>query len=291
MRHLWQDGTWYIGRKDQLPVSQLPNLPVSQSTDMVQTEALVTKVEKNGPFVRVVLSVPEIAPSLSPGRFVLADLGDTLRTPLFPAWMETKGFAVLVPPDHPAAALRAGAGVDLIGPLGRGFEVNVEARRLLLVADTARLPVLLPLAVRKSETRFLSLCLQKNLVSLSIALLLSAPTATELYPIQLLPPALEVHLVTSDGSAGHEGSIPDLFPDLVRWADCVCAACDPATYPALAEIVREVRLGPAERFAQALVVPPIPCGVGACQGCAVQVTRGFKLACTGGPVFDLLELR
>jgi len=52
-----------------------------------------------------------------------------------------------------------------------------------------------------------------------------------------------------------------------------------------------VRVGPGTRFAQALVVPPMACGVGACQGCGVEVTRGTKLACTDGPVFDLLELR
>ena len=77
----------------------------------------------------------------------------------------------------------------------------------------------------------------------------------------------------------------------MRWADCVCIAGDPATYPALAEAVRETRLGPPPRFAQALVAPPVACGVGACRGCAVPVERGFKLACTDGPVFDLLDLR
>ena len=99
-----------------------------------------------------------------------------------------------------------------------------------------------------------------------------------------------MHLVTDDGSAGHGGVARDLFSNLVRWADCVCIAADPATYPALAEIVRDVRLGPSERFAQALVAPPMVCGVGACQGCGVRTARGFKLACTDGPVFDLLEL-
>jgi dihydroorotate dehydrogenase electron transfer subunit len=244
---------------------------------MVQTQATVIDVERNGPFVRVVLGVPEIARTLAPGCFVLADLGGYLRAPLFPARLEPEEFDVLVSPDHPAAALEPGESVDLIGPLGRGFDVPAAARRLLLVADTSRLPVLLPLARQEPER--------------SVALLLAAPTAAELYPVRLLPPTLEVHVVTGDGSAGHGGSVTDLFPDLARWAHCVCVACDPATYQALAEIVREVRLGPGERFAQALVVPLIPCGVGACQGCAVQSARGAKLACIDGPVFDLLELR
>jgi len=258
---------------------------------MVQTDALVTGVEQIAPFVRVTLAAPTVAAGLASGRFVLADLGGYLRTPLFPARIEAEGFDVLVPPGHPAAMLRPGYEVNIIGPLGRGFEVPTTARRLLLVADTAHLLVLLPLTRPRNQV-----FRKKPGFSSSVALLLSAPTAAELYPIRHLPPALEVHVVTADGSAGHQGSPLDLFPDLVRWADCVCIASDPTTYPALAETVREVRMLPPlaggdRGGAQALVAPPLACGVGACQGCAVQVAHGTKLACTDGPVFDLLELR
>ena len=258
---------------------------IGELVEMIQTNALVTGVEQSGSFTQVTLTASAIASGLAPGRFVLADLGGYLRSPLFPAWLEAGGFDVLVPPGHPAATLRPGDEVNLIGPLGRGFEMPEAAHRLLLVTDTAHLPVLLPLT--QPRNRVFS---EKPGFSSSIALLLSTPTAAGLYPIQLLPPALEVHIATSDGSAGHHGSPFDLFPDLARWADCICIAGDPTTYPALAEIVREVRMRPGHRFAQALLVPPMACGLGACQGCAVQVARGTKLACTDGPVFDLLEL-
>jgi len=234
-----------------------------------------------------------MASGLEAGRFVLADLGDYLRAPLFPARIEAEEFDVLVPPRHPAAALQPGAEVDLIGPLGRGFEVPAATERLLLVASTDCLPVLLPLAHQNCQKPgfWEKPGFYAEKPGFSVALLMSAATAAELYPVRLLPPAVEVTIVTADGSAGHQGSMLDLFPDLVRWADCACIAGDPATYPALAESVREVRAGSGRRFAQALVVPPMACGVGACQGCAVSVARGTKLACTDGPVFDLLELR
>ena len=251
---------------------------------MVQADALVTNAEKSDPFVRITLTTSALAPGLAPGRFVLADLGGYLRTPLFPAHLEARSFEILVHPDHPAAAVKAGATVNLVGPLGEGFKIPLTTQRLLLVADTAHLPVLLPL-VRPRNQAF------QRKPGFSIALLLSAPTAADLYPIRLLPPALEVHIATADGSTDHQDSALDLFSNLVGWADCVCIAADPATYPSLAEVVREVRMVPTERFAQALVVPPMACGVGACQGCAVPVARGTKLACTEGPVFNLLELR
>ena len=255
---------------------------------MVQADALVTNIEECGPFVRVTLVASTLRPGLTPGRFVLADLGGYLRIPLFPAFLDASGsdtaaFDVLVRPGHPLAILRPGGNVSLIGPLGHGFDPPTTAQRLLLVASSAHLGALLPLTTQKPEG--------SESPGFSVALLLSAPTAADLYPVQLLPPTLEVHVVTADGSGGHRGSTLDLFPDLARWADCICIAEDPAIYPRLAEFLQEVRVAPGRGFAQALAMPPIVCGVGACQGCAVPVAHGTRLACTDGPVFDLLELR
>ena len=255
---------------------------------MVQADALVTNIEECGPFVRVTLVAPTLRPGLTPGRFVLADLGGYLRTPLFPAFLDAPGsdaaaFDVLVLPGHPLAILRPGGNVSLIGPLGHGFDPPATARRRLLVASSAHLGALLPLTAQKPEG--------SESPGFSVALLLSAPTAADLYPIQLLPPTLEVHVVTVDGSGGHRGSTLDLFPDLARWADCICIAEDPAIYPRLAELVREVRVAPGRGFAQALVTPSIACGGGACPGGAGPSGHATRLACTDGPVFDLLELR
>ena len=247
---------------------------------MLQADAHILEVaaEGNGPFVRVAFDAPGIAEQLAPGRFVLAELGGVLREVVFPARIESAEFEALVVPSHPAADLQRGARVNLIGPLGRGFEVNVTARRLLLVATAHQVPVLLPLA-RSDALR-----------SQSVALLLAAPSAADLYPLRLLPPSVEVHIVTVDGSAGRAGNVVDAFPGLVPWADQICIAGDPRAYATLAQAIREMRVAPPPGFAQALVAPAMACGVGACRGCAVATTRGVQLACTDGPVFDLLEL-
>jgi dihydroorotate dehydrogenase electron transfer subunit len=258
---------------------------------MVQCDATVADAGQMGPFRRIRLEAPHIAPGLSAGRFALTDVGDYLRTPLFPARLDRKGFDLFVAPDHPAAALQPGTQCSLIGPLGRGYEVPDKAGHVLLVADVRHLPVLLPLTHRRSGSS------EKR--GISIALLLSAAAPEDLYPIHLLPPSLEVQIATGDGSVGHAGSVLDLLPDMVGWADCICIATDPRMYPQMADVVREAiahaGLMPSSaagrrRFAQALVVPTMPCGVGACQGCAVSTHRAPKLACTDGPVFDLLTL-
>ena len=254
---------------------------------MVQCDAQVADVDQTGPYRRIRLDVPRVAMGLSAGRFALADLGDYLRTPLFPAHLDPTGFEVLVAPDHPAAGLLPGSTVNLIGPLGRGYELPRRARHLLLVADAPHLPALLPLTIYHPGAAATG--------SISVALLLSATSARDLYPIHLLPPSVEVQITTGDGTVGRAGSLLDLLSDMVGWADAICVAADPEVYPAMVDVVHESsvllsrasgRLG----FAQALIVPPMPCGVGACQGCAVSTRHGPALACTDGPVFNLLEL-
>jgi dihydroorotate dehydrogenase electron transfer subunit len=247
---------------------------------MIQVLADVSEIEAedNGPFVRVALGAPEVCASLAAGRFVLADLGGLLREALFPARVEPQFLEVLVSPDHAIASLKPGVQVSIIGPLGNGYSIPAATRRLLLVADVPHVPVLLPLVALGAPW------------DRDITLLLAADTVAQLYPLRLLPPAVEVHIATTDGSAGRPGDLAGSFTELVGWADHICIAADPVSYPALARIVRERRVVPAVAFAEALVSPPMACGVGACQGCAVATNEGVRLACTDGPVFDLLDL-
>jgi ferredoxin len=61
-------------------------------------------------------------------------------------------------------------------------------------------------------------------------------------------------------------------------------------YRLLGDSVRDVRLRLERSFMSALVDLPMPCGTGECHACAVETSRGIKLACTQGPVFDWMEL-
>ncbi|MGC9356514.1 MAG: hypothetical protein ACP5GX_01545 [Anaerolineae bacterium] len=213
-----------------------------------------------------------------PGQFVLADLGGAVREALFPAARDESIFEVVVTPGHPATHLLPGSAVDMLGPFGRGFRLR-EVGRLLLVAEASLLPPLLPLLGAAA----------------TVALIVEAPTRVFLPPPRHLPPAVELHLLTHDGSAGHKGRLETTengspLERLLAWADLACFSCHPERYPALARIVKGVRLQPAEDFAQALVQVPMACGVGACEICRIRTRRGERRACNDGPVFDLLTL-
>jgi dihydroorotate dehydrogenase electron transfer subunit len=100
-----------------------------------------------------------------------------------------------------------------------------------------------------------------------------------------------VQFATRDGSLGHRGSVTDLLPDLLRWADVVYTVGSTRLYLALKDQVRAIRLAGDADFLYGLVLDALlPCGVGACLACSVPVSDGLKLACVDGPVFDLMAL-
>jgi hypothetical protein len=72
--------------------------------------------------------------------------------------------------------------------------------------------------------------------------------------------------------------------ELGVWADMI--ALDGPDPLAEAEAIRALCPLRSREFVQALLIPLLPCGTGACQACWVE-TRAHqrRLACTDGPVF------
>ena len=253
---------------------------------VTQKTATLRYAKPEPPFWRLRFDV-ESPPE--PGGFVLADLGAPLRTPLFPSLVDASGFVTHVPPGHPAIELLPGVAVDVLGPLGRGFRIRKRVTRLLLVADARRLPVLNPLFTEAP----------------SVVVIVEAGTRARLPAPSRFPASVELVLVTRDGSGGYPGPLlveggassgTDLsgvprLAELIRWADGICAALDPARYSAMRQLVQAVRLQPQPNFAQAWIRVPMPCGVGACEVCRVRTRQGERRACVDGPVFDLMMLR
>ncbi len=197
--------------------------------------------------------------------------------------------------------LRAGDTVDMLGPLGRPFEVDPRSRHVLLIAGglgIAGVRMLADEAIRDGR---------------QVVLLFGAASAAEVYPSHLLPDEVEYVVATDDGSLGHRGYVTDLVTEYEGWAD-QAFACGPA--PMLAALARlaagrRERLGvaklgrkgggrtdapgsPAARrksFLQVSMEQNMGCAVGACLGCVVMSTSGQpQRVCREGPVFASDEL-
>ena len=198
--------------------------------------------------------------------------------------------------------LRPGDEIDLLGPLGRPFEVDPRSQHLLLIAGglgIAGVRMLADEAIRDGR---------------QVTLLFGAANAREVYPSNLLPDEVEYVVATDDGSLGHHGFVTDLVPAYEAWAD-QAFACGPAgMLGALAKqaVGRQQRLGvaklgrkrgvgkavplgsPAARrkaFLQVSMEQNMGCAVGACLGCVVMSVTGTpQRVCREGPVFAAEEL-
>jgi dihydroorotate dehydrogenase electron transfer subunit len=173
------------------------------------------------------------------------------------------------------AKRRPGDQIDLIGPLGRGFVRDRAARHLLLVAEGLGIAPLVALA----EEALNAGC--------SVTLVIDAPSAAQLFPLDRLPTEIEVMALTADGSAGRKGRAIDGLAELLPWADQVALA---GSNRLLDEARAILKRNGSRKAVQAIVEERMACGVGACLGCVVFTHDGPQTACVAGPVFDLWRL-
>jgi len=232
------------------------------------------------------LAAAPLAAKAAPGQVVAARCGEGADPFLRRAVPLSRSVGaeidLLLPADEPGrrwlAARRPGEAVDLLGPLGRGFTVDPDARNLLLVAEGLAIAPLLGLA-------------QVGVAQgLAVTLLAGAATAAEALPARLLPAEVEYRLATGDGRLGLAGSVSDLLPGALEWADQVCAAGSLTFYQTLWAAIQRQRLRAAAGFAQVWLGGIIACGVGACLSCTIETRRGSRRVCKDGPVFDLWEI-
>jgi len=198
--------------------------------------------------------------------------------------------------------LRSGDLIDLLGPLGRPFEVDPRTQHVLLVAGglgMAGVRMLADEAIRDGR---------------QVTLLFGGASSREVYPTNLLPDEVEYVVATDDGSLGHHGYVTDLLPTYEAWADQAFACGPQVMLAALARLAttRRQRLGVAElgrrrrggksdpvgsaaarrkAFLQVSMEQNMGCAVGACLGCVVMSTSGVpQRVCREGPVFAADEL-
>ncbi|MDP9384624.1 MAG: dihydroorotate dehydrogenase electron transfer subunit [Actinomycetota bacterium] len=158
--------------------------------------------------------------------------------------------------------LRAGEGLQLLGPLGNGFAPD-RARRALLVGGGVGIA---PLAILADE------------LGPAALVIVGFRDAAHAEGAALLPGA---RMATDDGSAGHHGLVTDLLrAELGCDPRAAVYACGP---PPMLEAVRAICLE-AGVPAQLAMESGMACGFGACFGCVVPTRMGYLRLCVDGPV-------
>jgi dihydroorotate dehydrogenase electron transfer subunit len=235
------------------------------------------------------LEQPDQARDVKPGQFVHIRCGSThdplLRRPLsvlrtgacplndLPASQYETLYDVVGRGTEIFSRLRPGDLVDVLGPLGRPFQIERSTRRILLVGGGVGIVPLVALAEEAIRH------------DVSVTLLCGFRTASKVFPANLLPAEAEYLIATDDGSAGHSGFVTTMIPPYLTWTDQVCACGPVPMLRALANLDRPrhlpVHIAMEERMG---------CAMGVCLGCVVPTRRGPQRVCRDGPVFSLDEM-
>lgn len=243
---------------------------------MEQTTASITfRAEPCQNTCLLKLRVPHIASVARPGQFVTLRCGEEvlLRRPFSihrasDEYVELL-YTVLGPGTQWLSSRNPGDTLNILGPLGNGFQIHHGSRNLLLIAGGIGIAPMVFLTEKALSDGF------------SVKLIIGAKTTSQLYPETI--ERAEVIRITEDGSSGEKGLVTDLLPSLVTWADQLFACGPVPMYRAMADMAGMFQ----GKSVQILMERVMACGVGACRGCALTTTAGIQMVCSNGPVFEL----
>ncbi|MHB1007096.1 MAG: dihydroorotate dehydrogenase electron transfer subunit [Chloroflexota bacterium] len=230
--------------------------------------------DSDDPLLRRPISIHRVgSANLSPVPFPRREEGQGVRSIPAPGEVSLL-FRLVGRGTRWLAARKPGDRVDLMGPLGRGFAVAPNSRRLLLVGGGLGVAPLVMLA-DEAVAR-----------GLSVTLAMGGRAADDIFPGQLLPAEVEYMVTTEDGSLGHKGYVTEVLGEPMRWADEVFACGPLGMLAALKRLPRHPNAAPI----QASLEEHMGCAVGVCYGCVVETRHGLRRVCTDGPVFELDEV-
>lgn len=174
--------------------------------------------------------------------------------------------------------------IDIIGPLGNGFELISYNLTPIIVSGGMGVAPLVFLAEKLFKN-------PKSKIKNIPLVLLGAKTKEDiLCEEEFKKLGCKVEISTDDGSYGFKGKVTDLLKYLLSTRNyyklSTIYACGPR--PMLKEIATI-----SKRFnipAQVSLEEHMACGIGICLGCSVKTKSGYKRVCKDGPVFKVEEI-
>ncbi len=203
----------------------------------------------------------------APGQFINIRLdGFFLRRPISiydheDGWVSIL-YKALGQGTRAMSEMTPGQTLDVLLPLGNGFDVSLCTPHTLLAAGGIGMPPMYGIA--------------KELCSRGITpqVALGFNTEEDILPLQPFRDlGIEPVIATADGSFGVKGFVTDAMETLDY--DYVCTCGPEAMLKAVYEHMPDGQLSFEERMG---------CGFGACMGCSCRTKYGTKRICTDGPI-------
>lgn len=232
----------------------------------------------------LVLDAPKIAAATQCGQFVhiACGEGNMLRRPISICLAENSAlhivFQVKGSGTEWLAARKAGDELDVLGPLGHGFDVKALGSRPIFIGGGIGVPPMLHTAncakAAGAQPRAILGFRSKGAVILEDAFRSSC----------------ETFVTTDDGSYARHGFVTDVLKEQIGAATGI-AACGPKPMlKAIADLAKQAGIP-----CQVSMEERMGCGIGACLvcACALKGEKGetkYGHVCKDGPVFNAEEV-
>ena len=235
---------------------------------------------------RLTVEAPRISSAAGPGQFVMVRVSDTLdpllRRPLSIHRVRDDHlsllFKIIGRGTELLARARVGESLDILGPLGHGFEPTI-GRPVCLVGGGMGIA---PLYFLADHLRDLGVDMSGSSV------LLGARNRDELALLsnEFVQLGYRVQVATDDGSFGHHGFVPELLEPLLPEISRVYT-CGP--WPMMKTTAQKCRRAGID--CRVSLEAHMACGLGACLGCTLRgASGGYLHVCKQGPVFKAGEV-
>ena len=191
-----------------------------------------------------------------PRPISVADVGEKSITFLY----EVRGRGT-----HIISKLRTEDTLDILGPLGNGFDLEGKGKKAIVAGGIGIAPLVYLLKNLEDEVDFY------------------AGFRSEVYWMDKVEKyAKDLYIATEDGSVGHKGFSIDKF-DPRKYDEVL--TCGPMP---MMERVLELCQGLVP--VQVSMESRMACGIGACLGCTIETSDGMKRVCKDGPIFKGTEV-
>jgi len=249
---------------------------------LVQAPAKET-MELEHSIILLKVHAPEISSIIKPGQFLNIRVTDKpyplLRRPFSVCDVEGENLTLMFNVMGEGTSILAhkpkGSPVDILGPLGNGFNLEADYDTAVIVGGgmgAAPFPfVQRKLRGKKEILTFIGGRTHKDIITYGME---------------------NVHIATDDGSEGIKGTVIDLLNEnleLLKSKKIKIFACGPTPmFKALKDFCNKHKFNSEVSTECAMA-----CGFGLCQGCPIESandTGKYHLVCTDGPVFNINDV-
>ena len=235
----------------------------------------IIEVVNESPKVKSIILKTTLAKP-APGQFVMVWVPGIEEIPISPSYYSDGIVRLTIArvgdTTNRIHHMKSGDVLMLRGPHGRGFNLNLKGRYLLVAGGYGAAPLIYALRELVSKGR-------------RVAYAIGARTREELLFIEEARNMnVKLHIATEDGSEGYRGFVTELVEEVIEEYDNVLA-CGPEL---MLFKIMNICLSKGIKC-QLSIERFIKCGLGICGSCALEPS-GLRV-CRDGPVFYAEELK